>query len=246
MMQRWWMNFPYVHGGDGKVSPIQKMMHIAATWRGNPSFIVALAMAISFAIAVTISDSNSVALTIVVTIAVAIAHCRCCYRGPLLRLPWTIATTISVTLPSAIAVAVALAVGHCRLCHCRPSQLPSPLAITVAMPLAISKICCLGTARIVFDQSKQRTLNLFYFVGTVGGVLIKAGSLTRCQAAMAKTSVGRQAAISERLVRELAGGWEAAGSEGWRRWLTMEGVVLFGCWGISHWQMAFVMMCWMW
>jgi hypothetical protein len=59
-------------------------------------------------------------------------------------------------------------------------------------------------------------LTLFYFVGTVGGVLIEAGSLTRCRAAMANTSVEQQAASSERLVRELAGSWGAAGSEGWR------------------------------
>jgi hypothetical protein len=88
-------------------------------------------------------------------------------------------------------------------------QLPLPSAITVAMPLAISKSCCLGAARIVFNQSKQRMLTLFYFVGKVGGVLIKAGSLTRCRAVMANTSVGQQAASSERLVRELAGSWEA-------------------------------------
>jgi hypothetical protein len=81
-------------------------------------------------------------------------------------------------------------------------QLPLPSAITVAMPLAISESCCLGTARIVLDQSKQRMPSLFYFVGTVGGVLIKAGSLTRYQAVMANTSVGRQAASSEQLVRE--------------------------------------------
>ncbi len=84
------------------------------------------------------------------------------------------------------------------------------------MPSAISERCCLGAARIVFDQLKQRMLTLFYFFGTMGGVLIKAGSLTRCQVAMANTSVGQQAASSERLVRELAGGWGAAGSEGWR------------------------------
>jgi hypothetical protein len=221
-----------------------KVLHIAATWTGNPSFMVILAMAVSFAIAVAISDSNSIAVAITVAIAIAHHHCRC--RGPLLRSPWTIVTAISVALPSAIAVAVALAVGHCRLCHCRPSQLPLLSAITVAMPLAISKSCCLGAAWIVFDQSKQRMLTLFYFVGTVGGVLIEAGSLTRCRVAMANTSVGRQAASSERLVRELAGSWGAARSKGWRRWLTMGDVVLFGCWGISHWQMAFVMMCWMW
>jgi hypothetical protein len=193
--------------------------------------MVALAMAVSFAIAVAISDSDYVAVA--VTVAIAIAHCRRCH-GPLLWLLWTIAAAISVELLSAIAVAIALAVGHCRLRHRQPSQLPLPLAITVAMPLAISKSCCLGAARIVFNQSKQRMIILFYFVGTVGGVLIEAGSLTRCRVAMANTSVGQQAASSERLVRESAGGWGAAGSEGWRRWLTMGGVVLLSCWGISH------------
>jgi hypothetical protein len=214
---------------------------IAATWRGNPSYMVALAVAVSFAIAVAISDSDSIAVAVAITLAIAIAHCCCCCRGPLLRSPWTIAAAISVVLPSAIAVVVVLAIGHCHLRHHRPSQLPLPLAITVAMPLAISESCCLGAARIVFDQSKQRMLTLFYFVGTVGDVLIKAGSLTRCWAEMANTSVGQQAASSERLVRELAGGWGAAGSEGWRRWLTIGGVVLFGCWGISHWQMVDVL-----
>jgi hypothetical protein len=54
-------------------------------------------------------------------------------------------------------------------------QLPLPLAITVTMPLAISESCCLGAARIVFNQLKQRVLSLFYFVWTVGSALIKAG-----------------------------------------------------------------------
>jgi hypothetical protein len=47
----------------------------------------------------------------------------------------TIAAAIFVVLPSAIAVAVAiaLAVAHCHIRHCRPSQLSSPLAITVTV-----------------------------------------------------------------------------------------------------------------
>ncbi len=88
-----------------------------------------------------------------------------------------------------------------------------PLAITIAMPLAISESCCLGAARIVFDQLKQKMLTLFYFVWTVGGALIKGGCLTRCQAAMANTSAGQQAASSERLVREVAGSRGAAGGQ---------------------------------
>jgi hypothetical protein len=99
-----------------------------------------------------------------------------------LPLPSAIAVAVAVNhchrhlaSPSAVAVAVALAIGHCRLRHRRPSQLPSPSAITIAMPSAISKSCCLGAARIVFNQLKQRMLNSFYFVRTVGGALIEAG-----------------------------------------------------------------------
>ncbi len=91
-------------------------------------------------------------------------HCRC-----------------PLPLPSAIAVAVAIdhrrrplcciAVSHCHCCRpCHqplPSLLPSPSAIAVAISIghhchrpwsAISKSCCLGAARIVFNQLKQRML----------------------------------------------------------------------------------------
>jgi hypothetical protein len=94
-----------------------------------------------------------------------------------LRLPSTIAAALSVVLPSAIAVAVAIplllaiavsvTIGHCS-CHLHWPSL-SPL------PSAISESCCLGAARIVFDQLMQRMLTLFYFDWTVGGALIKAG-----------------------------------------------------------------------
>jgi hypothetical protein len=48
-----------------------------------------------------------------------------------------IAAAVSVALPSAIAVAVAvaLAVDHCHLRHRWPSQLPSPLAITITVAI---------------------------------------------------------------------------------------------------------------
>jgi hypothetical protein len=96
-------------------------------------------------------------------VAIAYRHHRCCQPLPL-WLPSTIATTISVALPSAIAVAVALAFGHCRLHHRWPSQLPLPLAITIAMLSAISESCCLGAEKNLFNQLKQRMLTLFYFV----------------------------------------------------------------------------------
>jgi hypothetical protein len=84
----------------------------------------------------------------------------------------TIAAAVSVALPSAIAIAVAIiavsvTIGHCS-CHLHwPS--PSPL------PSAISKSCCLGTAKIVFNQLKQIMLTLFYFVWIVDSALIEAG-----------------------------------------------------------------------
>ncbi len=196
--------------------PPPKALHIAATWRGNPSFVmvaltvaVAIAIAISVAIADSIAVANSIAaaiaIAITVVVAVAIAHCRYCCSQPLpLRLPSTIAAAISVAPPSAIVVTIALAISHCRCCHRWPLQLPLPSAITVPMLLAISESCCLGMARIVFNQLKQQMLTLFLFVCKVGGALIKAGWLTRCRAATANTSVGRWAASSEQLVREVA------------------------------------------
>jgi small-conductance mechanosensitive channel len=146
-----------------------KALHIAATRRGNPSFvIVALAVAVAISVpvanSVAVADSVAVAVTVAIAVAVTIAHrcCRC--RRPLpLWLPSTIPAAIFVALPSAIAVAVALAIGHCRLHHRWLSQLPLPSAITVTMLLAISESCCLGAARIVFNQLKQRMLTLFLF-----------------------------------------------------------------------------------
>jgi hypothetical protein len=88
--------------------------------------------------------------------------------------PLPIIAAVFFALPSAIAIAVALAIGHCRLSHCWQLQSPFPLAITVALPSAIAKSCCLGVVRIVFKQFKQIMLTLFYFVWTVGGALIKA------------------------------------------------------------------------
>jgi hypothetical protein len=129
-------------------------------------------MAIAIAIAVV---AISVVVANSVTIAVAVAHRH--RRQPLpLRLPLTIAAALSACcrqplllpllslLPSAINFS--FTVGHCS-CHLRWPSL-SPLLS------AISKSYCLGAARIVFNQLKQRMLPLFYFVQTVGSALIKA------------------------------------------------------------------------
>ncbi len=100
-------------------------------------------------------------------IVVAIGHCRCGCHQPspppsLLRCR----QPLSLSLPLPLAIAVSVTVGQ-RSCHLHP---PSPLQL----PSAISECCCLGVARIVFNQLKQRMLTLFYFVWTVGSALNKA------------------------------------------------------------------------
>ncbi len=109
-------------------------------------------------------------LPLPITVAVAIGHCCCGHRRPLLlpsllRLHQLLLLLLPLPLLSTIAASVT--VSHCS-CHLHwPS--PSPLLS------AISESCCLGTARIVFKQLKQRMLTLFYFVWIVGGTLIKVG-----------------------------------------------------------------------
>jgi hypothetical protein len=145
-----------------------------------------------------------------IAIAVAVAHCCCCLCRVAVR-------PLSSPLPLPSDIAVSVTIGHCSRHLCQPSLLP--------LLSAIDESCCLGVARIVFKQFKQRMLNLFYFVQTVGSALIKAGLLTRRQAVMANTSVGRQAANSKRLVGKVDG---SRGAAGWRCCLTMGGVILLG------------------
>jgi hypothetical protein len=96
------------------------------------------------------------------------AICRCGCRQPLPPLSLLCCRQpLPSPLPLKLAIAISVTVGHCS-CHLHWASL-SPL------PLAISKSCCLGAARIVFNQLKQRMLTIFYFVWTVGGALIKAG-----------------------------------------------------------------------
>ncbi len=211
MMQRWWMHFPLCPWGWRQGVAPAIALHIAGTWRGNPAFVIitlAVAVAIVIAIGISVIVANSV------TIAVAVAHCH--HRRPLpLRSPSTITTAVFVVLPSAIAIAVAiaLAIGHCHLHHRWPLQLPSPLAITVTVAIGHFREFLPWHGKNCIQPIEAIMLTLFYFVWTVGGTLIKAGWLTRCQAAITNTSVGQQAASSERLVREVAGSRGAAGGQ---------------------------------
>ncbi len=245
MMQRWWMHFPLCPWGWRQDVAPTIALHIPGTWRGNPSFVI-VALAVAVAIAITIAISIVVADFI--TIAVAVAHCRC--RQPLpLRLPSTIAAAVSVALPSAITVVVtvALAVGHCRLHHHWPSQLPSRLAITLTVVASHFQELLPWHGKNRIWPIKAKTAYLILFCLNSGrrtdqsqmtDQVSSGNGQHQCWAAS-----GKQWAASE------GSGWQQGGSRGaagWRHCLTMGGVVLLCCWGISCSQMAFVMMCWMW
>ncbi len=169
-------------------------------------------MAVTFAIAVSIS----VVVANSVTIAIAVAHCNCC-RPLQLWLPLTIAAAVSVALPSAIAVAVAvaLAIGHCRLHHRRPSQLPSPLAITVNVAVGHFQqlLPWCGKNSIQPIEAKNAYLILF---------CLDSGRRTDQSQMTDKVSSGigqhQRWVVSgkhqgERLVKEVAG---SRGAAGWR------------------------------
>jgi hypothetical protein len=127
-----------------------------------------------------------------IAIAVTIGHCPCRrhrhrhyhhhhrHRRTLpLLLPPPLFITAAISV--SIAITIAVTVGHCR---CHPLNLQSAISVSVAVghrdhhchwpspwppQLAIAENCCLGAARIIFEQFKQTLLTLFYFVRTVGG-----------------------------------------------------------------------------
>jgi hypothetical protein len=88
--------------------------------------------------------------------------------------------------------------------------LPSPSAVTVTIAIGNFRELLPWHSKNCIQPIKAKNAHLIFFVWTVGGALIKAGLLTRCQAAMANTSFGWQGASSEQLVREVAGSRGAA------------------------------------
>jgi hypothetical protein len=136
-----------------------------------------------------------------------------------LRLLSTIATAVSVALPSAIAVAVAiaiaLAVGHCRLRHLWPSQLPSPLAITITVAIGhfreLLPWCGKNCIRPI--EAKNAYLILFCLDSgrhTDQSRMTDQVSSGNCQHQRWAASGEHR---GERLVREVAGSRGAAGGQ---------------------------------
>ncbi len=241
MTQRWWMHFPLCSWGwrQGVAPAID--LHIAVTWRCNPAFVI-------------VTCCHCDCRCHLHCRCWLCHHCHCCChcrcRRPLpLRSLSTIAAAVSVALPSAIAIAiaVALAIGHCRLRHHWPLQLPSPLAITLTVAVGyFQKLLPWRNKNCIWPiEAKNAHLILF---------CLDSGWCTDQSQMTDQVSSGNGqhqhwAASCKQWAANEGSGWQQGGSRGaagWRHWLTMGSVVLLCCWGISHGQMAFVMMCWIW
>ncbi len=124
------MNFPYVNGGGGKVSPIQKrctsLPHEEATipsW--SPLPWLSHLPSPSPSPTPTLSPSPSpLPSQLPIAIATAVGH-RCGCREPLL-LPSLSCCCQPLLLPSPLPsdIAIFVTVGYCSCHHCRPSPLP--------------------------------------------------------------------------------------------------------------------------
>ncbi len=83
-----------------------------------------------------------------ITIDVAISHCCCSRCHP--SLPQSLLPCrqpLPLPLPSPLVIALSVTIGNCSRHLHRPPPLP--------LLLPIAKSCCLGMARIVFEQFKQ-------------------------------------------------------------------------------------------
>ncbi len=112
--------------------------------RGRQLFAVAPPMAQHWAVHPSLCQGGGDLGNSLQWLAVAVVHCCCClYCVAVSHRRRCCPQSFSVTI------------GH-HSCHL---WWPSLLS-----PLAIAKSCCLGTARNLFKQFKQRMLTLFYFV----------------------------------------------------------------------------------
>ncbi len=176
---------------------------------------------------------------------------------------------VMLTLPLPLAIAVVVSVNHCRrhLCHVAVSHrcrrcpcrrpLPSPSPSAIAVAIAISHHCCRAVGHFQellpwrgknFIRPIEAKNAYLFLLCSDSGRRIDRSRMTD-QVSSSNGQHQRWAASGKQWAASEGSGWHQGGSRGaerWRRWLTMGGFVLFGCRGISHWQMAFVMMCWMW
>ncbi len=134
------MHFPLCPWGWRQGVAPPKALHIAATWRGNPSFVMfalAVAIAIAVALANAVAVANSVAIAVAIVIAIALAHRHCCCRQPFpLRSPSLSRCRQPSLLLSPLLSAIAISVTVChRSCHCHR---PSPLLCRYQFPRVVA------------------------------------------------------------------------------------------------------------
>ncbi len=142
-------------------------------------------------------------------ISIAVGHCCCGLCEQLLPPSLLHPRQPSLLpLPSPLAIAISITISHCS-CHLYwPSPLPSPSAI--------SESCCLDTARIVFNQLKQRMLTLFCLDS---GRRTDRTRMTD-QVSSSDGQHQRWAASSKHQAASEGSGWQQGGSRraaGWRR-----------------------------
>ncbi len=125
------MNFPYVHGGGGKVSPIQKHCtlppHEEATLPSSSSPLPwpsPLPLLSPSPTPTPLLLPSPLPLQSPIAIAATVGHCcGCCETSPLPSLS-RCRQPLLLTSPLPLDIAVSVITSH-RSCHCRqPSQLP--------------------------------------------------------------------------------------------------------------------------
>ncbi len=184
-------------------------------------------------------------------------HLRCCRRLHCHRHRHCHCNRL-LPSPLLLAIAIVVAINHCRrhlcrvavshCCHRHPCHwpLPSPSPLAIAVAIAIGHHHChavghswellpwQGKNCIQPIEAKNAYLILFCLYN---GRRIDQSRMTD-QVSSGNGQHQHWAASGEQWAASEGSGWQQGGgrgAEGWRHWLTMGGVVLFGCWSISHW-----------
>ncbi len=195
----------------------------------------AVAITIAIAIAISVTVANFIA------IAIAVGH------RPL-PLPWPLAIAVAVAVNYRRLCLCHIAISHCHCqprcrhpCH-RPLPSLSPLAITVA--ISVGHHCCpcsrpfLRVVALARQESYSNNLSKesLPYLFCDSGQCTDQSQMTD-QALSGNGQHLRWVASGKQQAASRGSGWQQGGNRGaagWRRCLTMIGVVLLGRWGSSH------------
>ncbi len=246
MTQRWWMHFPLCPWGWRQGVAPAIALNIANTWRGNPAFVIVvlpwpLPLRSPLPSPLLLLTLSPLPLPLPIAMAVGHRHCGRHQPSPLpsllrcrqpLPLPLPLPLLLATAILSPLAIAVAISIGHHRHRH----HWPFPRVVALAWQELYST-----------NWSKE-CLPYFILFGRWASHWSKPDDWPGVERQWPTPALGGEQGASRQVASE-GSGWQQGGSRGaagWRHWLTMGGVVLLCCRGISRWQMAFAMMCWMW